>query len=100
MTDKEVDWHGLHDAIRDAYPDDPGMADKVCSGEPDGVYRYVSQILRANQNRARKIVYLEGLAWELQDALRRISAKVEEQADYAEKELNKADSRIFSCGEE
>jgi len=100
MTDKEVDWHGLHAAIRDAYPDSPDMADKVCSGQPDGVYRYITQILRANQNRAKKIVYLESLVWELQDALRHINAKAEEWADYADRELNKAASIIVSSGEE
>ena len=50
-TGKETDWQGLHDAIQDAYPDDPEMADKVCSGEKDSVYRYVLQILCANQRR-------------------------------------------------
>jgi len=85
-------WNGLRRAIAEAYPNDPCMADRVCYEDTDGVYRFVSQILCANQRRAKRIEELMNALDEAKDALYRIS-------DRAESAMNAASDVIEKVGD-
>ena len=79
-------WDGLRRALVEAYPDDQSMPDRVCMTE-DGVYRYVSQILCANQNRAKRIQKLSDALMDSVEELRRLSERASDAADDAEESI-------------
>lgn len=85
-------WNGLRRAIAEAYPNDPCMADRICYEDADGVYRFVSQILCANQRRAKRIEELMNALDEAKDALYRISSKADDAIDAATEAIEKVGS--------
>lgn len=82
-------WNGLRRAIAEAYPNDPCMADRICYEDTDGVYRFVSQILCANQRRGRRIEELMNALDEAKDALYRISDRAEDAMNAAADAIGK-----------
>jgi len=87
--DKKKDecWDGLRRALAEAYPDDQDMPDKVCCKTEDGVYRYVSQILCANQSRAKRIQKLYNELLDAIEELRKLSERASNAADEVEAEM-------------
>ena len=92
---KDCAWNGLRRAIAEAYPNIPGIADRVCLAERDGVYRFVSQILCANQRRAKHIEELMNALDEAKDALYRISDRAEDAMNAAAEAIGKVGDVSF-----
>lgn len=85
-------WNGLRRAIAEAYPNDPRMAYRICYVDPDGVYRFVSQILCANQRREKRINELVDAIDSIRDELHKISDKAEDAMSMADSAIEKVGS--------